>query len=79
MLAVDRPNGPLVEFFQLVPNTNPPRRADKSVGGVIPARTAIRSITSASAWLVSYSRHRFRWSGMGRTCFGRTIWTNGCR
>lgn len=43
---------PLVEFFQLVPNANPPRRADKSVGGVIPAR-ALRyceAITSASAF-----------------------------
>jgi hypothetical protein len=52
MLAVDPPNGPLVEFFQLVPNANPPRRADKSVGGVIPAR-ALRyceAITSASAF-----------------------------
>jgi hypothetical protein len=43
---------PLVEFFQLVPNANPPRRADKSVGGVIPAR-ALRyceAITSASGF-----------------------------
>jgi hypothetical protein len=43
---------PLIEFFQLVPNANPPRRADKSVGGVIPAR-ALRyceAITSASAF-----------------------------
>jgi len=43
---------PLVEFFQLVPNANPPRRADKAVGGVIPAR-ALRyceAITSASAF-----------------------------
>lgn len=43
---------PLVEFFQLVPNANPPRRADKSVGGVIPAR-ALRyceALTSASAF-----------------------------
>ncbi|MFL6799072.1 MAG: hypothetical protein ACJ8F3_16865 [Xanthobacteraceae bacterium] len=42
----------LVEFFQLVPNGVPPRRADKSVGGVIPAR-ALRyceAITSASAF-----------------------------
>lgn len=45
-------NEPLVEFFQLVPNANSPRRADKSVGGVIPAR-ALRyceAITSASAF-----------------------------
>jgi Family of unknown function (DUF6065) len=45
-------DGPLVEFFQLVPNGFAPRRADKSVGGVIPAR-ALRyceAITSASAF-----------------------------
>lgn len=48
----DLPAEPLVEFFQLVPGDNPPRRADKAVGGVIPAR-ALRyceAITSASAF-----------------------------
>jgi hypothetical protein len=43
---------PIVEFFQLVPNTRPPRRADRAVGGVIPAR-ALRyceALTSASAF-----------------------------
>lgn len=52
MTAVEPPNGPLVEFFHLVPNANPAQRADKSVGGVIPAR-ALRyceAITSASAF-----------------------------
>jgi hypothetical protein len=52
MSAFGLVEGPLVEFFQLVPNANPPRRADKSVGGVIPAR-ALRyceAITSASAF-----------------------------
>jgi hypothetical protein len=52
MAAIEPQNGPLVEFFQIVPNSNPPRRADKSVGGVIPAR-ALRyceAITSASAF-----------------------------
>ena len=52
MIADQALNGPLVEFFQLVPGANPPRRADKSVGGVIPAR-ALRyceAITSASAF-----------------------------
>jgi len=52
MSAFGAGEGPLVEFFQLVPSTNPPRRADKSVGGVIPAR-ALRyceAITSASAF-----------------------------
>jgi hypothetical protein len=42
----------LVEFFQLVSNRNAARRADKSVGGVIPAR-ALRyceAITSASGF-----------------------------
>jgi len=45
-------DGPLIEFFQLVPTARPPRRADKAVGGVIPAR-ALRyceAITSASAF-----------------------------
>lgn len=45
-------NSPLIEFFQLVPTENAPRRADKAVGGVIPAR-ALRyceAITSASAF-----------------------------
>lgn len=52
MVAHDPPNGPLVEFFQLVANERPPCRADKAVGGVIPAR-ALRyceAITSASAF-----------------------------
>src|SRR5258708_6500706 len=49
-------DGPLVEFFQMVPNRRPPRRADRAVGGVIPAR-ALRyceAITSASSfgWFV---------------------------
>ncbi len=52
-MAADQPlTPPLVEFFQLVPTANAPRRADKSVGGVIPAR-ALRyceAITSASAF-----------------------------
>lgn len=45
-------DGPLIEFFQLVPGGLSPRRSDKSVGGVIPAR-ALRyceAITSASAF-----------------------------
>jgi hypothetical protein len=49
MLAAPPPDGPLVQFFQMVPNATPPRRADKSGGGVIPAR-ALRyceAITSA--------------------------------
>lgn len=52
MVAAQPIDRPLVEFFQLVSNANPPRRADKSVGGVIPAR-ALRyceAITSASAF-----------------------------
>lgn len=52
MVAEHSLNGPLVEFFQLVPSVNRPRRADKAVGGVIPAR-ALRyceAITSASAF-----------------------------
>jgi len=48
-----RPNGrPLVEFFQLVPNARPPCRADRAVGGIIPAR-ALRyceALTTASAF-----------------------------
>ena len=51
-LAAHSPIGPLVEFYRLVPNANSPRRADKAVGGVIPAR-ALRyceAITSASAF-----------------------------
>jgi hypothetical protein len=43
---------PIVEFFQMVPNLNPPCRADKSVGGVIPARALryCQALTSASAF-----------------------------
>ena len=51
-VAAPSVDGPLVEFFQLVPGGMPPCRADKSVGGVIPAR-ALRyceAITSASAF-----------------------------
>ena len=45
-------DAPIVEFFQLVANSRPPQRADKSAGGIIPAR-ALRyceAITSASAF-----------------------------
>lgn len=52
MLDVTSPEVPLVQFFQMVPNATPPRRADKSVGGIIPAR-ALRyceAITSASGF-----------------------------
>ncbi len=52
-MVADRPlEGSLVEFFQIVPHGEPPRPADKAVGGVIPAR-ALRyceAITSASAF-----------------------------
>jgi Family of unknown function (DUF6065) len=43
---------PLVEFFQMIPNERPPRRADRAVGGLIPAR-ALRyceALTTASAF-----------------------------
>ena len=45
-------HGPAVEFFQMVPNSSPPCRADKSVGGVIPARALryCQALTSASAF-----------------------------
>jgi Family of unknown function (DUF6065) len=45
-------DGPLVEFFQLVPDGFPPRRADKSVGGLIPARALryCQAMTTASAF-----------------------------
>src|SRR5688500_18783915 len=49
MPAVD---GPLVEFFQLVPNARKPQKADRAVGGTIPAR-ALRyceAITGASGF-----------------------------
>lgn len=52
MPAAEAMTRPLVEFFQLVSGPNPPRRADKSVGGVIPAR-ALRyceALTTASAF-----------------------------
>ncbi len=52
MLAVSSPEAPLAQFFQLVDDGLPPRRADKAVGGVIPAR-ALRyceALTSASAF-----------------------------
>jgi len=51
-MASEPADSPLIEFFQLVPNQRPPRRADRAVGGVIPAR-ALRyceAITSASAF-----------------------------
>ena len=43
---------PLAEFFQIMPNERPPRRADRTVGGLIPAR-ALRyceALTTASAF-----------------------------
>jgi hypothetical protein len=43
---------PLIEFFQLVPNERPPRKADRAVGGTIPTR-ALRyceALTSASGF-----------------------------
>jgi Family of unknown function (DUF6065) len=51
-MVAESMDGPLVEFFQMVPNRRPPQRADRAVGGVIPAR-ALRyceAITSASAF-----------------------------
>jgi hypothetical protein len=45
-------DGPLVEFFQIMPNSQPPCRADRAVGGTIPAR-ALRyceALTTASAF-----------------------------
>src|SRR6266536_3340959 len=51
-MAAESIDGRLVEFFQMVPNRRPPQRADRAVGGVIPAR-ALRyceAITSASAF-----------------------------
>jgi hypothetical protein len=43
---------PLVEFFQLVPNDRPPRKADRAVGGTIPTRAYryCEAITSASGF-----------------------------
>src|SRR6202167_3416955 len=52
MNGISSPEVPLAQFFQLVSSGHPPRRADKAVGGVIPAR-ALRyceAITSASAF-----------------------------
>src|SRR5262245_22824600 len=43
---------PIVEFFQLVANPHPPRRADRSAGGSVPVR-ALRyceAMTTASAF-----------------------------
>jgi Family of unknown function (DUF6065) len=52
MAAPEANTQPLVEFFQMVPTSRPPRRADRAVGGAIPAR-ALRyceAMTSASAF-----------------------------
>lgn len=52
MAPAEPGNGPLVEFFQFMPASYPPCRADRSVGGTIPAR-ALRyceAITTASAF-----------------------------
>jgi len=52
MAPIEPKNSPIIEFFQLVSNSRPPQRADKSVGGIIPAR-ALRyceAITTASAF-----------------------------
>lgn len=45
-------SAPLVEFFQLVPNERPPRKADRAVGGTIPTRAFryCEAITSASGF-----------------------------
>jgi hypothetical protein len=51
-MAEESVDSPLVEFFQLVANRRLPRRADRSVGGILPTR-ALRyceAITSASAF-----------------------------
>ena len=59
---------PLAEFFQLVPNQRPPRKADRAVGGTIPTR-ALRyceAITSASGfgWYVFLPmRFKVMWDG----------------
>jgi hypothetical protein len=67
---------PLVEFFQFVPNARPPCRADRAVGGTIPAR-ALRyceAITSASGfgWYVFLPlRFKVIWDGHD------IVWTYG--
>jgi hypothetical protein len=72
----DAKDTPIVEFFQLVPNARPPRRADRAVGGTIPAR-ALRyceAITSASGfgWYVFLPmRFKVIWDGHD------TQWTYG--
>lgn len=48
----DAPDAPIIEFFQLVGASQPPCRADRAVGGLIPAR-ALRyceALTTASAF-----------------------------
>ncbi len=83
MVDAEPIGAPLVEFFQMVPNRRPPRRADRAVGGVIPAR-ALRyceAITSASAfgWYV-FLPISFKVVWMGTTCSGPTKGsTSGCR
>ena len=63
-------DGPLIEFIRMVPGGAAPQRADKSVGGVIPAR-ALRyceAITSASAfgWYVFLPMNfKVVWDGHG--------------
>lgn len=52
MASADPSDLPLVEFFQVTPNSQPPCRADRAVGGTIPAR-ALRyceALTTASAF-----------------------------
>ncbi|MEZ5856868.1 MAG: DUF6065 family protein [Hyphomicrobiaceae bacterium] len=56
-------NAPLARFIQLVPGRRPPRRADRSVGGILPVR-ALRycepiSAASAFGWLI-FLPMRFR-------------------
>jgi hypothetical protein len=52
MTTASSTGAPIVEFFQLVPNSRVPCRADRAVGGLIPAR-ALRyceALTTASAF-----------------------------
>ncbi len=68
LVAASAPTPPLARFIQAVPGGRPPRRADRSVGGILPVR-ALRycepiSAASMLGWHVFLAR-RFRllWDG----------------
>lgn len=62
------PETPIVEFFQLIDTSRPPKRADRSAGGYLPSRAmrycdALTSGTGYGYWVFPPISFRLLWDG----------------